>query len=94
MKTTDKMERELVQTEGNNMNDFKDPTFSAIENRIHAAKLERSAALGEAIGDALVRAWFALRRLLGTVAGHATALKARNNASQHLPSQRRIPAAH
>lgn len=76
------------------MNEFKDPNFSAIENRIRAARLERSAALGEAIGDALFRAWFALRRLFDSVAGHATELTARNNASQHLPSQRRIPAPH
>ena len=56
------------------MNESKNPTFSAIENRIHAARLERSAALGEAIGDAIVRARLAARRLFVTVAGHATAL--------------------
>ena len=61
------------------MNEFKNPTFSTIENRIHAARLERSAA----IGDAIVRAWFAARRLFVTVAGHATALKARINTSHN-----------
>jgi len=76
------------------MNELKNSTFYEIENRIHAARLERSAALGEAIGDALVRAWFAVRRLVGAVAGHARALKARTNASEHLPSQRRIAAPH
>lgn len=76
------------------MSEFKNPTFSAIQNHIHAARLERSAALGEAIGDVLGRAWFALLRLLGSVAGHATALKPRANANQHLPSQRPIPAPH
>lgn len=32
------------------MNEFTDSTFTEIENRIHSAGLERSAALGEAIG--------------------------------------------
>ena len=76
------------------MNGFKGSTFSAIENRIHAARLERSAALGEAIGDTLGHAWFATRRLLVNVAGHAAELKEKSNASALLPPRQRIATPH
>ena len=76
------------------MNEFKDSTLFAIENRIHAERLARSAVVGEAIGDALARAWFAARRLLGTIAGHATESKARTRASQHVTARHRIAAPH
>lgn len=76
------------------MIEFKDSTFAVIENRIHAARFERSAVLGEAIGEALAQAWFALRKLFVAGVGHATALKERTNASQPLPEQQRIAAPH
>ena len=68
------------------MNEFKDSTFCAIESRIHAARLERSAVLGDALGQV----WLVARRLLTTVAGHTTELKARTNASQHLPTRQHL----
>ena len=72
------------------MTEFKDSTFAVIENRIHAARFERSAVLGEAVAQA----WFALRQSFVTVVGHATALKEQTNASQPLPEQQRIAAPH
>ena len=76
------------------MTEFKDSTFAVIENRIHAARFERSAVLGEAIGEAVAQAWVALRQSFVTVVGHATALKEQTNASQPLPEQQRIAAPH
>ncbi len=76
------------------MSEFNSLTFSEIENRIHAARLERSAALGEAIGGAVAEAWFVARRLAGALAGHTRTLKARANASQHLSVRQRIAATH
>ena len=72
------------------MNEFKDSTFCAIESRIHAARLERSAALGDALGQV----WLVAQRLLTTVAGHTTELKARTNASQHLPTRQHLTSPH
>ena len=76
------------------MSEFNSLTFSEIENRIHAARLERSAALGEAIGGVVAQAWFAARRLLGVFAGHTRTLNARANASQPLSGRQRIAATH
>lgn len=76
------------------MNEFKSLTFSEIENRIHASRLEHNAALGETIGGAIAQTWFAARRLLGTFVGHARTLKARADASQHLSVRQRSAAPH
>jgi hypothetical protein len=76
------------------MRDSKSLTFSAVESRIQAARLERSAALGEAIGNALSQLWFATRRVVATLAGKARELNVRTNDRQNLTGQHRVATPH
>ena len=72
------------------MNKFKELTLSAIEHRIHAARIEHSTA----VGDMLSQARFVSRRLLGIVAGHAYTLNTQTSANQLLSARQRIAAPH
>lgn len=80
------------------MNEFKSVTFSDIEKQIHYARLARSAALGETIGNMLGGLWFSVQRLATRrqllIGAKYAALRRQTVARQHLASQRRVPMPH
>ena len=75
------------------MNKFKSIAFSNIEDHIHAARLERSAALGEIIGNAFATAWHGAQRLGASLASNFAASKARM-AARPLVGQGRVATPH
>lgn len=76
------------------MKDSLSLNFSAVESRIHAARLERSVALGEAIGNALSRLWFFTRRVVAALAGKTRELSVRASERQDMTDQHRIATPH
>lgn len=76
------------------MNEFRSVTFLDIEKHIHSARLARSAALGEMIGNTLADAWHSTQRMGTALAKNYEALKSRTAANPYPTGRRRVATPH